>query len=221
MRSATDTLPSHSQRWHSTRGWAASFIRRFWRDGRRSQPASLFVQGRGAGLGTHRRRELTYLAGVLSEKESRRRRCVFLLTLLVSAFTRILFGRMPALHASRGDIAPLVKDGASQSGMGFREGPRAVRACDRRDGSGIGAAGRRRGVKNRYHVAIVAPKGLILRFELREPLRAERFHARRPGKVARLAADLRPPGVISPDQKKTGGLWRPPGFSLRYWVCAT
>jgi hypothetical protein len=29
---------------------------------------------------------------------------------------------MPVLHASRADIALLVKDGASQSGMGFRQG---------------------------------------------------------------------------------------------------
>lgn len=45
---------------------------------------------------------------------------VFLFTLLVSMLTGILFGMMPALHASRADVSTVVKDSASQSGMGFR-----------------------------------------------------------------------------------------------------
>ena len=45
---------------------------------------------------------------------------VFLFTLAVSALTGLLFGLLPALHASRADLASLVKDSASQSGMGFR-----------------------------------------------------------------------------------------------------
>jgi len=47
---------------------------------------------------------------------------VFLFTLLVSVLTAILFGLLPALHASRADVSTLVKDSASQSGMGFRRG---------------------------------------------------------------------------------------------------
>jgi predicted permease len=45
---------------------------------------------------------------------------VFLFTLLVSVFTGILFGLIPALQASRADIGSLVKDSASQAGMGLR-----------------------------------------------------------------------------------------------------
>jgi predicted permease len=45
---------------------------------------------------------------------------VFLFTLAVSAVTGLLFGLLPALSASRADLASLVKDSASQSGMGFR-----------------------------------------------------------------------------------------------------
>ena len=45
---------------------------------------------------------------------------VFLFTLAVSAMTGLLFGLLPALSASRADLASLVKDSASQSGMGFR-----------------------------------------------------------------------------------------------------
>ncbi|HEY2016918.1 MAG TPA: ABC transporter permease [Bryobacteraceae bacterium] len=45
---------------------------------------------------------------------------VFLFTLLVSVLTAVLFGLMPALHASRTDVSTLVKDNAAQSGMGFR-----------------------------------------------------------------------------------------------------
>ena len=45
---------------------------------------------------------------------------VFLFTLAVSALTGLLFGLLPALSASRADLASLVKDSASQSGMGFR-----------------------------------------------------------------------------------------------------
>ena len=45
---------------------------------------------------------------------------VFVFTLLVSVLTAILFGLFPALHASRTDAGSLVKDSASQSGMGFR-----------------------------------------------------------------------------------------------------
>ena len=47
---------------------------------------------------------------------------VFVFTLLVSVLTAILFGLFPALHASRADVSTLVKDSASQSGMGFRRG---------------------------------------------------------------------------------------------------
>jgi len=45
---------------------------------------------------------------------------VFVFTLAVSAVTGLLFGLLPALSASRADLASLVKDSASQSGMGFR-----------------------------------------------------------------------------------------------------
>jgi putative ABC transport system permease protein len=45
---------------------------------------------------------------------------VFLFALAVSALTGLLFGLLPALSASRADLASLVKDGASQSCMGFR-----------------------------------------------------------------------------------------------------
>jgi len=45
---------------------------------------------------------------------------VFLFTLAVSAMTGLLFGLLPAISASRADLASLVKDSASQSGMGFR-----------------------------------------------------------------------------------------------------
>ena len=45
---------------------------------------------------------------------------VFVFTLAVSALTGLLFGLLPALSASRADLASLVKDNASQSGMGFR-----------------------------------------------------------------------------------------------------
>jgi len=45
---------------------------------------------------------------------------VFLFTMAVSALTGLLFGLLPALSASRADLASLVKDSASQSGMGFR-----------------------------------------------------------------------------------------------------
>ena len=45
---------------------------------------------------------------------------VFAFTLLVSVLTGILFGFVPALHASRADVGTLMKDSASQSGMGFR-----------------------------------------------------------------------------------------------------
>jgi len=45
---------------------------------------------------------------------------VFLFTLAVSALTGLLFGLLPALSASRADLASLVKDSGSQSGMGFR-----------------------------------------------------------------------------------------------------
>jgi putative ABC transport system permease protein len=45
---------------------------------------------------------------------------VFLFTLVVSVLTGILFGLMPALSASRTDVSSVVKDSASQSGMGFR-----------------------------------------------------------------------------------------------------
>ncbi|MBZ5726095.1 MAG: ABC transporter permease [Acidobacteriia bacterium] len=45
---------------------------------------------------------------------------VFGFTLLVSILTSILFGLVPALHASRADAGTLMKDSASQSGMGFR-----------------------------------------------------------------------------------------------------
>jgi len=47
---------------------------------------------------------------------------VFLFTLLVSVLTAVLFGLFPALDASRADVSTLVKDSASQSGMGFRRG---------------------------------------------------------------------------------------------------
>ncbi len=47
---------------------------------------------------------------------------VFLFTLAVSVATGILFGALPAWHASRTDIGSLVKENASQSGMGFRRG---------------------------------------------------------------------------------------------------
>jgi putative ABC transport system permease protein len=47
---------------------------------------------------------------------------VFTFTLLVSLFTAILFGLFPALQASRTDVGTLMKDSASQSGMGFRRG---------------------------------------------------------------------------------------------------
>ncbi len=45
---------------------------------------------------------------------------VFTFTLLVSVFTGIVFALVPALHASRADVSTLMKDSASQSGMGFR-----------------------------------------------------------------------------------------------------
>jgi len=45
---------------------------------------------------------------------------VFLFTLGVSVATGVLFGLIPAIHASRADVGSLVKDGAAQSGMGFR-----------------------------------------------------------------------------------------------------
>jgi putative ABC transport system permease protein len=45
---------------------------------------------------------------------------VFLFTLIVSLLTGVVFGLMPALHASRPDISSLVKDNTSQSGMGLR-----------------------------------------------------------------------------------------------------
>ena len=45
---------------------------------------------------------------------------VFLFTLIVSLLTGALFGLMPALSASRVDVASLVKDNGSQSGVGFR-----------------------------------------------------------------------------------------------------
>jgi len=48
---------------------------------------------------------------------------VFLFTLAVSALTGLLFGLLPALSASRADLASLVKDSAAQSGMGFRRHP--------------------------------------------------------------------------------------------------
>jgi predicted permease len=45
---------------------------------------------------------------------------VFLFTLLVSVVTGILFGLMPALSASRADVAALIKDTGSQTGTGVR-----------------------------------------------------------------------------------------------------
>ena len=45
---------------------------------------------------------------------------VFAFTLVVSLLTGILFGLIPALQASRADVSTLMKDSASQSGMGFR-----------------------------------------------------------------------------------------------------
>ena len=45
---------------------------------------------------------------------------VFLFTLATSGFTGLFFGLLPAMSASRADLASLVKDSASQSGMGFR-----------------------------------------------------------------------------------------------------
>ncbi|HUB79845.1 MAG TPA: ABC transporter permease [Bryobacteraceae bacterium] len=45
---------------------------------------------------------------------------VFLFTLAVSALTGLLFGLLPALSASRADLASLVKESPAQSGMGFR-----------------------------------------------------------------------------------------------------
>ena len=48
---------------------------------------------------------------------------VFLFTLAISAVTGVLFGLLPALSASRADLGSLVKDSASQSGMGFRRNP--------------------------------------------------------------------------------------------------
>lgn len=48
---------------------------------------------------------------------------VFLFALGVSAVTGLLFGLLPAWNASRPDLGSLVKDSASQSGMGFRRSP--------------------------------------------------------------------------------------------------
>ncbi|MEI9975930.1 MAG: ABC transporter permease [Ignavibacteriota bacterium] len=45
---------------------------------------------------------------------------IFLFTMGVSALTGLLFGLLPALSASRADLASVVKDNASQSGMGLR-----------------------------------------------------------------------------------------------------
>jgi putative ABC transport system permease protein len=45
---------------------------------------------------------------------------VFLFTLATSGLTGLLFGLLPAIGASRADLASLVKDSATQSGMGFR-----------------------------------------------------------------------------------------------------
>jgi putative ABC transport system permease protein len=45
---------------------------------------------------------------------------VFTFTLLVSVFTAIVFALVPALHASHADVSTVIKDSASQSGMGFR-----------------------------------------------------------------------------------------------------
>ena len=47
---------------------------------------------------------------------------VFLFTLVVSVFSGILFGLLPAMSASRADVMSLVKDTPVQSGMGFRRG---------------------------------------------------------------------------------------------------
>ena len=45
---------------------------------------------------------------------------IFLFAFVVSVFTGILFGLIPALDASRADVSSVVKDSPSQSGMGFR-----------------------------------------------------------------------------------------------------
>ena len=45
---------------------------------------------------------------------------VFLFTLLVSGFTGMVFGLIPAVNASRTDVSSLVNDSVSQSGMEFR-----------------------------------------------------------------------------------------------------
>lgn len=64
MRSATNTLPSHSQRRHSTRVWAASFIPAALE---RRAPVSASISLRtgtwSRGLGTHRRRECAEVPG--------------------------------------------------------------------------------------------------------------------------------------------------------------
>jgi putative ABC transport system permease protein len=44
---------------------------------------------------------------------------IFLFTLVISVFTGILFGLIPALSASSNDGSSLIKDNAMQSGMGF------------------------------------------------------------------------------------------------------
>jgi putative ABC transport system permease protein len=45
---------------------------------------------------------------------------IFAFTLVVSLATRVLFGLLPAVAASRTDVSSLVKDTQAQSGMGFR-----------------------------------------------------------------------------------------------------
>ncbi|MGH9572093.1 MAG: ABC transporter permease [Candidatus Acidiferrales bacterium] len=46
---------------------------------------------------------------------------VLLFTLLISVFTGILFGLIPAIHASRTDLNLMLKESSSRSGTGFRQ----------------------------------------------------------------------------------------------------